>query len=168
MHWERNDDPPPLPKPRGKPEAMAQRLAAARVQANLEELEAERREAAASESKVETATAEIISKPPPPPPPPPKNVGKPNVNPEGGVLVQATTLVKPPKKKKVTKPRKKPQLPISKKRKTVHLIETAKPITEAEYENLEALMKQFCRVPLLAEFSRPISLLHPEVSNVSC
>lgn len=34
-----------------------------------------------------------------------------------------------------------------------------------EYENLEALMVQFCRVPLLAEFSRPVALLHPEVSD---
>jgi hypothetical protein len=39
------------------------------------------------------------------------------------------------------------------------------PITEIEYGKLEALMEQFCRVPLLAEFSRPVALLHPEVSN---
>jgi hypothetical protein len=38
------------------------------------------------------------------------------------------------------------------------------PITEEEYENVEKLMMQFCRVPLLAEFSRPVSLLHPDVS----
>ena len=38
-----------------------------------------------------------------------------------------------------------------------------KPITAAEYENLQGLMEHFCRVPLLAEFSRPVSLLHPEV-----
>lgn len=38
-----------------------------------------------------------------------------------------------------------------------------KPITAAEYENLQELMEHFCRVPLLAEFSRPVSLLHPEV-----
>ena len=38
-------------------------------------------------------------------------------------------------------------------------------IKDAEYENLEALMIQFCRVPLLAEFSRPVSLLHPEVRD---
>ena len=37
------------------------------------------------------------------------------------------------------------------------------PITAQEYDNLELLMKQFCRVPLLAEFSRPVKLLHPEV-----
>jgi hypothetical protein len=36
-------------------------------------------------------------------------------------------------------------------------------ITEQEWANLQALMEQFCRVPLLAEFSRPVSQLHPEV-----
>ena len=39
------------------------------------------------------------------------------------------------------------------------------PITDVEYENVEALMSEFCKVPFLAEFSRPVSLLHPEVSN---
>jgi len=39
------------------------------------------------------------------------------------------------------------------------------PITETEYGKLEALMEQFCRVPLLAEFSRPVALLHPELMN---
>ena len=37
------------------------------------------------------------------------------------------------------------------------------PITEAQYENVEALMTEFCKVPFLAEFSRPVSLLHPEL-----
>lgn len=37
------------------------------------------------------------------------------------------------------------------------------PITLEEYENLGELMKVFCKVPLLAEFSRPVALLHPEV-----
>jgi len=36
-------------------------------------------------------------------------------------------------------------------------------ITREEYVNLEQLMEQFCKVPLLAEFSRPVSLLHPEL-----
>lgn len=38
------------------------------------------------------------------------------------------------------------------------------PITESHYQNLDALMNEFCKVPLLAEFSRPVALLHPEVS----
>ena len=41
------------------------------------------------------------------------------------------------------------------------------PITEVQYENVEALMNEFCKVPFLAEFSRPVSLLHPEVSFVT-
>jgi len=40
------------------------------------------------------------------------------------------------------------------------------PITDQDYANLEALMIQFCRVPLLAEFSRPLSMLHPELVTV--
>eukprot|EP00979_Chaetoceros_neogracilis_P011913 scaffold3045_cov271-Chaetoceros_neogracile.AAC.8 len=43
------------------------------------------------------------------------------------------------------------------------LIEQVPEITDAEYANLDLLMEQFCKVPLLAEFSRPISLLHPEL-----
>ena len=36
-------------------------------------------------------------------------------------------------------------------------------IADAEYENVQALMTDFCKVPFLAEFSRPVSLLHPEI-----
>jgi hypothetical protein len=36
-------------------------------------------------------------------------------------------------------------------------------ITDTEYDNVQALMTEFCRVPFLAEFSRPVSLLHPEI-----
>lgn len=43
--------------------------------------------------------------------------------------------------------------------------EKAPSITDEEYENLESLMIQFCRVPLLAEFSRPVTIMHPEVSQ---
>ncbi len=39
-------------------------------------------------------------------------------------------------------------------------------ITDVEYANLDALMAQFCKVPLLAEFSRPVSLLHPELISL--
>jgi len=44
-----------------------------------------------------------------------------------------------------------------------YLSEQVPSITDAEYANLDLLMEQFCKVPLLAEFSRPISLLHPEL-----
>jgi len=36
-------------------------------------------------------------------------------------------------------------------------------ITDVQYENVQAIMNVFCKVPFLAEFSRPVSLLHPEV-----
>jgi len=36
-------------------------------------------------------------------------------------------------------------------------------ITDVQYENAEAIMTEFCKVPFLAEFSRPVSLLHPEM-----
>lgn len=48
----------------------------------------------------------------------------------------------------------------------VPLTEDAPDITPEEYANLDALMTQFCKVPLLAEFSRPVSLLHPELTAV--
>lgn len=58
-------------------------------------------------------------------------------------------------------------LPLKRKSGTPSLDDTAPGITEAQYENVEALMKVFCKVPLLAEFSRPVVLLHPEVRNIS-
>ena len=141
MDWEKAAAEPP--KPRGKPEVMAQKLAAARIQANLDELAAERKK----EEQKEEAAASVKEE-------------------EGGVLVQATAKPATPKKKAARpKPRKKPSsLPTTKSRKSLKLSEPTTAITDAEYDNLEALMKQFCRVPLLAEFSRPVSLLHPEVS----
>jgi len=36
-------------------------------------------------------------------------------------------------------------------------------ISDVQYANAEALMSEFCKVPFLAEFSRPVSLLHPEL-----
>jgi len=41
--------------------------------------------------------------------------------------------------------------------------DTVPEITDIQYENAKALMTDFCKVPFLAEFSRPVSLLHPEV-----
>jgi hypothetical protein len=46
---------------------------------------------------------------------------------------------------------------------TPTLDDTVPGITDAQYENVEALMNVFCKVPLLAEFTRPVILLHPEV-----
>jgi len=44
------------------------------------------------------------------------------------------------------------------------LEQETEPLSQEEYENLAQLMVQFCRVPLLAEFSRPVKLLHPELA----
>lgn len=81
-----------------------------------------------------------------------------------------------PKQKKATKKKaaKLPGTPSSlpKKKAALNtcpsLDDPVAPITDAEYQNVKALMHQFCKVPLLAEFSRPVALLHPEASgNVS-
>jgi len=37
-------------------------------------------------------------------------------------------------------------------------------VTEIEYGQLEILTEQFCRVPLVVEFRKPVIVLHPEVS----
>jgi hypothetical protein len=65
----------------------------------------------------------------------------------------------PKKIKPVTKTPKKPSSTSS----GLSIEDPYPEITNEEYENVEKLMMQFCRVPLLAEFSRPVSLLHPEV-----
>lgn len=44
------------------------------------------------------------------------------------------------------------------------LDEEAPPISEAEYQNLNAMMTAFCHVPLLDEFCLPHEQLHPEAS----
>ena len=41
-------------------------------------------------------------------------------------------------------------------------------ITDVQYENVQAIMNVFCKVPFLAEFSRPVALLHPEVGARFC
>ena len=76
---------------------------------------------------------------------------------------------------KTTKAIKKAKVPVAKNKEEnlelnsgfhVPLTEDAPDITSDEYANLDALMTQFCKVPLLAEFSRPVSLLHPELTAV--
>uniref|UniRef100_A0A7S1VTX3 Bromo domain-containing protein n=1 Tax=Grammatophora oceanica TaxID=210454 RepID=A0A7S1VTX3_9STRA len=78
----------------------------------------------------------------------------------------------PPGKKKRSKKKSSGSSKSSSKKKSVvanigpTLDDPAPPITEQEYQNIEALMVQFCKVPLLAEFSRPVSLLHPELMTL--
>jgi hypothetical protein len=132
----------PPPQPRGKPEAMAARLAsAARVQEKLDELEAEKEDSDVEAQPVDDAM---------------------DVEATAPVTVVSETPAPPPKKKKKKSltPKKKATAATA----TPSLDDSIPDLTDAEYENLEALMVQFCRVPLLAEFSRPVALLHPEVS----
>lgn len=74
------------------------------------------------------------------------------------------TSAKTPKRNTVTKRKSStnnnvPDLKSAQPALHIHMPE----ITEEEYDNLNSLMTQFCKVPLLSEFSRPISLLHPEL-----
>lgn len=140
---------PVLPPARGKPEAAARALAAARLDA--ERQEREDAEMNKEKSRFTAATAAID--------PPKKKSSKNAVSPK--------TF---PSKKPSS--RKKASLPISSLsslltsssgQREFLLGETVPAITEAEYDNLQELMTQFCRVPLLSEFSRPVSILHPEV-----
>jgi hypothetical protein len=124
--------------PRGKPEAMAVRLAAAAMEETLEDLEAERQE---TEAEV---VAEAV------------------IDDSDGVVLAKVEKPKPSRSRSLPKKSKK-QAPPSSERTELLLSEEPPGITEDEYENLESLMIQFCRVPLLAEFSRPVTLLHPEV-----
>ena len=155
---------------RGKPEAMATALAAEQVEANRLELEQELRDGKAGVgSDDEGAAVEAVVEAEP---------MDEDTEVVGGVLA---TLATPPKRSPKPKPkstprkrsasspkraRKLPTKPPAASPRTELLLEEDPPkITDEEYENLEALMVQFCRVPLLSEFSRPVSLLHPEVSG---
>jgi len=120
--------------PRGKPEAMATAIAAARM---------------GSEEEEPVATAVPMG---------PMEIAVPEK--------QAT-----PTKKKPSRKRKASTSPGRSKKKAAAshaptLNDPVPPITDVDYENVEALMEQFCKVPLLAEFSRPVALLHPEVCGV--
>jgi hypothetical protein len=149
-HDEDEDDDirqPVQPKPRGKPEAMAAKLAsAARLSEKLDESESGKEE------------AEVVAQPL-------DDSMEVDTGAEADAVVsEAVTPAPQPKKKKKKSPtpKKKKEAPNS----SIPTMEDpVKPITGVEYENLEALMVQFCRVPLLAEFSRPVALLHPEVSD---
>ena len=142
------------PEPRGKPEAMAKAVAAAALDAQRKELEEERSKLQA-EAVVEATEEEVV-------------VDTKPTSSSSELPMMAQVVSQPPAS---PKPKKKARKPASKKstatpKTAVHneLRQKQPPITDAEYQNLEALLTQFCRVPLLAEFSRPVTLLHPEVS----
>lgn len=153
-----------IPLARGKPEAMTAKLAsAARLQAKMDELDAEMEEAEVvaeplGEEDPMDATMDTIA----------------TVD-TTATVATTTSQAAPPngnsapssakKKKKKATPKKSaasdPVLDL------VHptMDDPVQPITEAEYYNLDQMMEQFCRVPLLAEFSRPVALLHPELMS---
>jgi hypothetical protein len=129
-----------LQQPRGKPEAMAARLASAsRAQERYNELEDEPEIVAqpAEDMEVDAQAEEV---------------------PE-----ETSHVASQPKKKKKRAPTPKKSKGASSNPAFPTMDDPVTPISDAEYENLEQVMIQFCRVPLLAEFSRPVSLLHPEV-----
>lgn len=138
------------PRPRGKPEAMARALAAS-------QLEADRQEAAAAAAEEEEPLEEdeeeevVVEEPVVPPQPSPRKTPKKAKSPA-------------PKKAKKKPPASQSSLVNNIRKSEFSLDEPAPPIREEEYLNLDELMTEFCRVPLLAEFSRPVSLLHPDVS----
>jgi hypothetical protein len=132
---------------RGKPEAMAAAVAAAWIRKEMEE---EEEVVATAVPVADDAVVEVDA--------------------QAEVAVAASPFTETPKKKAPKKKRATPT-PKPKKRQSTPpgssgptLDDPVPPITEDEYENVVALMEQFCRVPLLAEFSRPLSQLHPEVS----
>jgi len=198
--------PPPIQvQPRGKPEAMAKRLASAvRRQEILEELEAEKEQKKLKEKRemqermesLATHSAEVA-------PTPPSSKKKAATASKKKKAAETPKKRKaPPKKKTPVKKTSKsqtsksqtsksqtsksqtskspsssnsrsPKTPIGTATHNLYALnpklpvptmdDAVDPITEAEYGKLEALMEQFCRVPLLAEFSRPVALLHPEL-----
>jgi hypothetical protein len=144
------------PAPRGKPEAIAKALAAARIHEKIEELQAEQDvEAVAEPVEEEEEDEEDYDE-------------EVDVKVEEDVAPAEVVTDETPKPKP-KKPRKKPVATAKKpKAETIALtVDDPYPkITDVEYECLEGLMEKFCRVPLLAEFSRPVAILHPEVGNV--
>jgi hypothetical protein len=184
-----------MKEPRGKPEAMAVALAAARKQAAREQLEAEKDVSASVLAAGTTGTGDVdLSSPPKADAAPKKKRKSPSSSSKKSASASSGTKKKKTSATSTTSTSKKAS-PMSKKSSTkkksssssanlssssppsggssssqrnsnrseLLLHEPTVPITNAEYENLELLMIQFCRVPLLAEFSRPVALLHPEV-----
>lgn len=133
-----------VPAARGKPEAAARALAAAKFELDREK-EGERRK----EKTLNFYTAD-----PPKKKSPIKSVSS-KKSPTKRLNSRTNTLLPNSLYSSI--------LTASSARREFLLGETVPAIKEAEYENLQELMTQLCRVPLLAEFSRPVSILHPEV-----
>jgi hypothetical protein len=136
-----DQDSAPPPPPRGKPEAMAKALAKAR-------LVAERKETVHQESEQQEKTH-----------------GQKKSTKKAVAAKKSSSLKKSVSRRKTVSPTAvKALYSTTSPRREMLLNEKPPKITVEEYENLNDMMKQFCRVPLLAEFSRPVSLLHPELA----
>eukprot|EP00934_Nitzschia_sp_Nitz4_P005308 Nitzschia sp. Nitz4//scaffold2_size372955//368596//371613//NITZ4_000486-RA/size372955-processed-gene-0.557-mRNA-1//-1//CDS//3329546967//5298//frame0 len=137
--------------PRGKPEAMAAKLSsAARLQAKMEELESE----VIAEPLKEGDDGDMDEDDDP---------LEATMDTLATIDTAATDTPKPAKKKRKTPTKKKAAASATLLHPTME--DPVVPITDQQYLNLEKLMVQFCRVPLLAEFSRPVALLHPELMS---
>ncbi|VEU41210.1 unnamed protein product [Pseudo-nitzschia multistriata] len=190
------EPPPPAPvQPRGKPEAMAKKLASAvRRQEILEELEAEaeqqqkklKQQRLKKEQQLQQKRMETLG------------THSSDAAPASSTISSRKKAAAASKKKKAAESAKKKKAPAKKKTPTKRggrsqagsaskaskaaagsatqnlyalnpklpvptMDDPVDPITEVQYGKLEVLMEQFCRVPLLSEFSRPVSLLHPEL-----
>lgn len=132
--------------PRGKRESMAAAFAAARIRQEL------------SEQREETVVTAI----------PVADDAVVEVQAQAEVAVPAPAPRVAPSKKKLVKRKRASPKPKPKKPAAAavgpSLDDPVPPIRSVEYEQIIAVMEQFCRVPLLAEFSRPVALLHPKVS----
>ena len=163
---------------RGKPQAMAAALAAAKAPAVKMELEAEKQKVQAATPVAEAmpvvADSAVLQ--------PGDQALKMEDDVHATLLVpESTEAVKPPPKKKRKAPTKKSPAASSKKSTSSSaaaksaaaaidlmypsLSDPVDPISAAEYKNLAHLFENFCKVPLLAEFSRPVTLLHPELKT---
>jgi hypothetical protein len=161
------DSQPPVqrinPVPRGKPEATAKAFSLAEVKA----VKAKKEDRGHKKNSATTTT---------PPPPPPNASNKKKSTSSSKKQAPDSSTAKGNKSPKRSNSRKRLSLPLTvasapspllsiPARSELLLGEVAPSISDGEFQSLEQLMTQFCRVPLLAEFSRPVALLHPEVCN---
>ncbi|KAL3941278.1 MAG: hypothetical protein SGARI_000654, partial [Bacillariaceae sp.] len=159
------------PQPRGKPEAMAIKLASAVRQQEILDEQQEQQQESKPSSKPSLADAPIDSLV--------AHSTKAQDTSSKSKAQSSSTTTKKKKsdgKKKSPAPKKKSAAARSRSNSIGSLSvvvdmkdlptmeEPTEAITEAEYKKLDEVMSQFCKVPLLAEFSRPVAVLHPEVS----
>ncbi|KAL7563013.1 hypothetical protein ACA910_013535 [Epithemia clementina (nom. ined.)] len=167
---------PAQTQPRGKPEAMTANIMrakakAARMEAEDDDSLEDADDDDDDDDDDDAAPVEAVVLPDPPSPAPVASTPSPSKKKSAASskAKDARSNKKPAAKKKTTPSSQQRSRPSSPKDNHVgvdNLMESQStdPISEEEYQNLDSLMEQFCRVPLLAEFSRPVKLLHPELA----